>query len=95
MTDAGPQGRLQPRALVTVREFCRQAELDEDSVASLIESEKLPGLLDSEGRGFGFFEDELPSPRDLRALGLAPASTFDAQKLRGFYRESSIDEPGP
>lgn len=78
---------LRGRGALRVEDFCRSTGLDEDTVDDLIRSGRLEGVLwtaTEPSRPVAIFDDQLPSPEDLAAMGLPVRSDYDPAALRSF-----------
>lgn len=79
---ADPSPLLPSRGVLRIEDFCRHTGLDEDEVVVLMRSDEVDSLWKEDGRPFGIFDDALPTPEHLRALGLAVSESYDPERLR-------------
>jgi hypothetical protein len=61
--------------------LCGTTGLDLATLQSLVDSGRLPGVVNEEGRGLGVYADALPTADELRALGV---TGLDAYRLEDF-----------
>jgi hypothetical protein len=69
--EGGRNPLLQGRGTVLVDVFARGAGVSPASVAELVETGRLEGLVDENGNAHSLFDDALPTGERLRAMGLA------------------------
>ena len=91
-----PRPLLRGRGVLLIEDFCRETGLEQSEVEELMRSHLADGALwkDDEGsRGFGLFDDVLPSAADLEGWGLSVLSTYDPDKLRSSTMPDGDDGP--
>jgi hypothetical protein len=92
MSEHGRKPLLSGRGLVTVEQICSSTGLDDSTIRSLIEAGRLEGVVDSQGRGVGLFEDALPTSEELSALGLSAAGDYWPEDFQSYEVDDNEDE---
>jgi len=73
------------RGVLRIEDFCRHTGLDQDAVEPLLRTGRIPGgLWRDNGDLMGLFEDLLPTPEHLRALGLTVNDTYKPEDLASY-----------
>ena len=94
------QGRkplLSGRGMLRIEDFCRSSGLDQSAVEELMRTGRLGGVLwtaDEPSRPYGIFDDELPSPEALAAMGMAVRDDYNPDSLRSFELTDDDDPDG-
>lgn len=87
----GRKPLLRSRGLILIEDFCRAAGVDPASIEGLLRSGIIDGVADGQDRPFGLFDDVLPTPQQLRSLGVNVSSDYDFNQLRGVELDSDKD----
>lgn len=92
--DRGREPLLSGRGVLRIEDFSRSTGLDQVAVEDMMRTELLEVSLwwdEERTRPFGIFDDALPSPRALAAMGLPVRDDYDPDALRSF--EMTEDDP--
>lgn len=73
---------LTGRGLIESTAFCRSTGIEPEAVEHLVREGRLEGVLSSDGRLVGVFEDALPTLEELGGLGFAVDRGYDPDQLR-------------
>ena len=95
--DQGRKPLLCGRGVLRIEDFCRSTGLDQATVEELMRTGRLEGALwraKEPTRPFGIFDDVLPSPEALAAMGLPVRDDYDPEALRSFELTDDGDPRG-
>ena len=88
---------LSGRGMLRIEDFCRSTGLAQTTVEELMRTGRLDGVLwtaTEPTRPVGLFDDVLPSPGALAAMGLQVRDDYDPDALRSFEMTDDKDAEG-
>lgn len=94
--DAEPERKplLRGRGVLRIEDFCRHTGLERAVVEDLLRSGRVRGGLwvdEARTRGYGLFDDGLPTGRELADLGLDVRDDYEPDALRSFEMTDDDD----
>lgn len=92
--ESGRKPLLRGRGSLLVDEYAQRAGLDPASVAELVETGRLEGLVDENGKAHSLFDDALPTGERLRDMGLTANPDYSPRDFTSFEVDDTEDEDG-
>lgn len=86
---------VETQGISFVEQLAGAAGVDPAALRPLVEAGRITGLMDADGRARFVFDDTMPGPDELRALGVEPGREYDPGEVSSYSRAldpSEVDE---